>query len=351
MFHGTRACAFLVATLLITSITPGQEKNSSIQSVKGRIYLDVVVTPKSGSPVIDLQQQDFTLFDNNVPQTIATFQIFSARQAKLGFVLVIDAVNASYQNVARQRIEIDKFLRAEGGQLAFPVALVLVTDKGNQVIANFSSDGNALSAVLDREDSPLRTIGRSGGGYAALDRWHISLEAMHHLDASVAGPPWRTVVIWVSPGWPLLSGPNIQLSAKDQQQIFTEIVSFANQTVQSKITLYSVDPLGAGESLMRASYYEEFLKGISRSDQTKIGNLGLPVLAVQSGGLALYSSNDIAGMLQECTVDAARFYEISFDPAPAGHPDEYHHLEVKLAKPGLTARTHQGYYAQPSVHD
>ena len=27
---------------------------------------------------------------------------------------------------------------------------------------------------------------------------------------------------------------------------------------------------------------------------------------------------------------------------------EYHHLEIKLAKAGLTARARQGYYAQPS---
>jgi hypothetical protein len=28
-------------------------------------------------------------------------------------------------------------------------------------------------------------------------------------------------------------------------------------------------------------------------------------------------------------------------------PNEYHALEIKLGKPGLTARTRTGYYAQP----
>jgi len=37
------------------------------------------------------------------------------------------------------------------------------------------------------------------------------------------------------------------------------------------------------------------------------------VLAIQSGGLALNSSNNIAGLIQECVADAAPYYEISFD--------------------------------------
>ncbi len=76
-----------------------------------------------------------------------------------------------------------------------------------------------------------------------------------------------------------------------------------------------------------------------------MGDLSLPVLAIQSGGLALNSSNNIAGLIQECVADAAPYYEISFDSSPADRSDEYHHLEVKVAKPGLTARTRQGYYA------
>jgi hypothetical protein len=71
------------------------------------------------------------------------------------------------------------------------------------------------------------------------------------------------------------------------------------------------------------------------------------VLAVQSGGLVLSSANDVASLLQQCLTDSAPYYEISFDPSPGAKADEYHHLEIKVAKPDLTARTRQGYYAQP----
>jgi hypothetical protein len=99
--------------------------------------------------------------------------------------------------------------------------------------------------------------------------------------------------------------------------------------------------------MFRASYYKDFLKGVSKPNQVAAGNLGLPVLAVQSGGLALDLNNDLTALLRECVSDVAPYYQISFDAASAERPDEYHQLEIKLAKPGLTARTRQGYYVQP----
>jgi hypothetical protein len=71
------------------------------------------------------------------------------------------------------------------------------------------------------------------------------------------------------------------------------------------------------------------------------------VIAIQSGGLVITASNDMANSLQKCVADLAPYYEISFEPGPPAGPNEYHHVEIHLAKPGLTARTRQGYYAQP----
>jgi hypothetical protein len=98
---------------------------------------------------------------------------------------------------------------------------------------------------------------------------------------------------------------------------------------------------------MRDSFYKEFLKGVSKPTQVQLGDLGLQVLAVQSGGLVLHLGNHIAGLLQDCITDSVPYYEISFDAPQAERPDEYHHLEIKLAERGLIARTQQGYYAQP----
>jgi hypothetical protein len=78
-----------------------------------------------------------------------------------------------------------------------------------------------------------------------------------------------------------------------------------------------------------------------------MGDLTLGVIAAQSGGLVLNPGNDLATELQKCVADAAAYYEIAFDPVISDRPSEYHHLEVRVAKPGLTVRTRKGYYSQP----
>ena len=56
-------------------------------------------------------------------------------------------------------------------------------------------------------------------------------------------------------------------------------------------------------------------------------------------------------MIQNASLDADSWYEISFDPPPADKPNEYHHIEVKLAQPGLVARTRNGYYSNPTAFE
>ena len=155
------------------------------------------------------------------------------------------------------------------------------------------------------------------------------------------------MIFWVSPGWPILSGPGIELDSKQQNRIFATVVGLSTELRQARITLYDIDPLGPAEGVGRTNYYQDFVKGVPKPGQAQAGDISLQVVATQSGGLVLTGSNDIAGLLKQCMADTEAYYEISFTGARADHRDEYHHIEVKIAKSGLTARTREGYYAQP----
>ncbi len=316
------------------------------------MVLDVVVTDKSGKPVDGLQQQDFTLLDNKQPRAITSFRAMdtaSARAASAAqFLLLVDTVNTRFDHVAMERIEIDKFLRQNGGHLEQPVTSVLLTDSGAQIQNEPSLDGNAMSDYLDKAEGNIRTIGRDTGFYGAVEQLQISLETLSYLARYEATKPGRKLLIWVSPGWPILSGPEVELSPKQQRQIFRSIVNISDELRQARITLYDVDPLGTSDAGgFRTMYYKEFLKGVTRPSQVQDGNLALQVLAAQSGGLVLNSSNDVAGEITKCTQDAQNYYVLTMDAATATDGDQYHGIEIKLDKPGLTARTRTAYYAQP----
>ena len=312
------------------------------------IHLDVVVTGKSGPPVANLPQSAFTLLDNKAPLPIKSFRAVGSN-APVEIVLVIDSVNLPFQSIAYLRSELAKFFSSNGGQLARPIRLVLVTDTGTQASPRASNDGNELLKELNQFDIGLRTIRRNSGFYGASDRLDISLRALQAVTASEAQIPARKLVVWLSPGWPLLSGVRVDLSSKEQANIFSEVVQLSNQFRQTGITLYSVDPRGTNSSLEGRVYYENFVKGVTKPGQTDEADLSLQVLSEQSGGLVLNGTNDIAALVRRCADDASAFYEITFTPPPADQPHQYHALQVRVSDPGLTARTRQGYYTGPET--
>jgi VWFA-related protein len=314
--------------------------------------LDVVVAGKSGTAVPGLQQQDFTVTDNKQPQSILSFRAVDGTVAvpdpPIEIILVIDRVNTSFQSSANERQQVEKFLRKNDGHLAQPVSLVFFSDSGTQMGNTSSRDGNALATALDQSDSSLRSIRRSEGIYGAGDRFELSMRALNSISAFEANKPGKKILVWVSPGWPLLSGPRMDLTAKQHQQLFDEIVAASTDLWRARITLYSVDPLGTADAGgFRTSAYLEFVKGVNMERKALFGNLALQVLATQSGGRVLNSSNDIADQISTCIADANSFYILSFDAPAADGPNEFHALEVKIGKPGLKARTRTLYYAQP----
>jgi VWFA-related protein len=330
--------------LTSTAFTSAQEQTASPPN--GRIWLDVVVTPKGGRPVPDLDAKSFTLLDNKVPQTITSFRAISRNQSPVEVLIVVDAINSTYPRVSQIREYLDKFLRADAGALSHPTALAFATDTGLRMQEQFSLDGNALSTGLDNAVVGLRSVTRSTGFYGAEERFQLSLETLRQLVGREEPRPGRKVIIWISAGWPLFASPTVQLDAKNQQQLFGAIVKLSTEMLRARVTLYSIDPSG-NDDFARAHYVQQFLKGVSEPKQVQTGNLALPVLAVQSGGLALSNNNDITAMVHDCITDIAAYYEISFDPPHVDKRDEYHPLEVRVADAGLTARTRQGYYAQP----
>jgi VWFA-related protein len=347
-FINARRCLpFLAALLCAAAVSAQPSPPAPTQPSSNGMVLDVVVTAKSGTPVTGLRQQDFTVLDNKAPQTITSFQAVDGRQAPIEVIVLVDAVNIGYDRVAYARGQIDKFLRADGGHLAHPTTLAVLTDTGSQIKQGFSTDGNALSASLDQYTVSLRNVRRRDGFWGAAEIFQISLEGLHELVTREASVPGRKIVLWVSPGWPLLSGPYMELDDKQQRQFFGDIVDFSTQLRRARITLDTVDPLGTADSIYRAFYWKDFVKGISKPSQVQLGNLGLQVIAAQSGGLVLNSNNDTASLLQRCLSDTASYYELAFDAPSARKADEYHALEIRIDKPGLTARTRQGYYSQP----
>lgn len=340
-----RLSALALSILLPLASANAQVNDAAPPEATGPIHLAVVVSQRSGPPVSGLSQQDFKVIDNKVAQNVTSFEALGGDKAPVEVLIVVDAVNATFSTVATERDQINHFLRAHE-HLAHPTAVAMLTDAGLEVQKTTSTDGKEVSAALDGFTSSLRTIRRSSGVWGADERLNISLNALHQLGAMEGKWPGRKLVLWVSPGWPMLSGPGIQLDARQEQRVFGSIVQISTELRAARVTLYALDALGARESVLHSSYYLEFVKGVTKFQNATLGNLGLQVVAAQTGGLVL-NSNDLGLELEHCLSDITAYYDITYNPPPAEHGDEYHQITVQIDKPGLTPRTLQGYYSQP----
>ncbi len=315
----------------------------------GQITLDVTVTDSSGQPVSGLTEGDFTVLDNHQAAKIVSFRaVYGPTTDPAQVILLIDEVNNSFQSVATERDQIVKYLGRNGGHLPVPISIALFSDSGVK-IDQPTQDGSVLIAELEKMPIPIHTINSAMGGNGTVERYQLSLATLSHMLTYTGQKPGRKLLLWLGPGWPMMSGAHYGSTDGDKHRNWDSIVTFSKDLRQSRTTLYSVDSLSSESSLAHSVYYQNFLKPVTSAKDTDSGNLGLPVLAVQSGGRVLNGSNDLASEIASCVADAGAYYTIAIQVSPSEAVNDYHPLEVNVGKSGLTARANTGYYNQPYV--
>jgi VWFA-related protein len=316
----------------------------------GSLTLDVVVFNKSGEPVSGLQPADFKLFDNGQPQNIVSLRAVNGMKINadppVEVILLIDAINAPFQTIAMERQWLAEFFKENGGMLALPTSLILLTDQGMKVQDHPSRDGATLMKFLDDNATGLRKIKRAMGLEGAMEREQSSLAALNLLALNLSNKPGRKLVLWLSHGWNVISNPKWIGGEIARQAIYGSISSLSKELRRARITLYCISPF---ESNSRDENYMKYLKGVDGPDHADQGDLLLPVIATQTGGQVPWEGNDLAIVIDYCIRDARNFYVLTFNPPQPAHANEYHALQVEIAKPGLKARTRTGYYAEPAT--
>jgi VWFA-related protein len=324
------------------------------ETAQGKMKIDVLVTDASGHPVAGLTRQDFALLDNKQPQPILSFRPVDGStgdgtpsEPPVEVILLIDEANNQLTNVAYERYQIDRFLRQNSGHLAQPVTLMIFTDRGVQAQPRPTTDGNAVAEAFDKVSTSMHAIPLSRG-YDAIERVQLSLKTLHMIAATEAPKPGRKMLIWIGPGWPMLEGSGYQASDRSQKSAFNSIVEISQLLREARMTLYSINALDPGSAAMgRTDFYKDFLKPVRSAHEAESGDLAVPVFAVHSGGRVFNQTGDLAALIGSCVAEAKAYYTLGFNPPPAEHTDEYHAIDVTVAKPGLTARTSAGYYAEP----
>jgi VWFA-related protein len=314
------------------------------------VRLDVIVTDKSGTPIKGLKAEDFTILDNKQRQTVSVQEsgISQAGDITVEAYILIDAINPQISTVASERHDLTAYLEA-ASTLPIPTSLVFLTPDGLKIQGQSTREPKILLANLESNPTSTRTF-QNISYYSAEALREKSLMAMNVLAVKLAKKPGRKLVIWLSPGWGSFIFQSSRMSRKNQEELFSYEASLSVALRAAHVTLYSVDPNGAEcVTCSRNSYYKNYLKGPFTPGDADHNDLMLQTLAAKTGGKVVTGKNDIAGMIDDCLVDARHYYVLTFEAPPAGREITFHELKVEVDKPGAQVRTATGYYTLPEV--
>jgi VWFA-related protein len=348
----------LIAILPATGQTPQPAPAQNVDNAAAQptdphsITINVLVTDKSGEHIRGLAASDFTLLDNKQPVKLTGFRVLDSKASPpaepVRIVIVVDMINTGFDAVARERVELEQYLKQDGGRLAEPTSLAVLAESGLKAEQGASNDGNQLLAALDKQGSELRSVGRSAGFYGAAERLQMSLSQVVQLAAYESKQPGRKMFLFISPGWPQFARAGEQEDMKQRTWVFNALVRLTNGLREGRITLYTLDPFDLGRT--DPFYYQGYLKPVLAAKNAEYPYLALQVLSEHSGGKVIIQGRDITGEINTAVRDANASYELTFTAPPGDRPDEYHALQVQVDKPGAQVRTSAGYYAHtPTV--
>jgi VWFA-related protein len=346
-----------------------EEREIRYQSLH-RIVMNISVTDDSGRSVPGLLAQDFTLLRDEASEPVTSFrEVRRVSGHDLDHViLVLDTVNNSLRNIASDKKEIENYLKRGTESLPYPMSIAVVSESGTDV-SNPSQDRAVLLRELDALGSRLHTIGCADevnpnesflavwmpGGVHTPDHTHQlaclnerfirSLSALRALAVEQKNIPGRAILIWIGPGWPLLNNPQFRPDDEEvKQNFFDNLVGVSQALIEAQVTLDVLSPAGVFRKTELESGHA--LKGVEKEDDVSANSLAPQVLARQSGGRIVVYGKNIPEGISACIADLDSYYVLTFNSAPAATPGEYHSLDVKIDKPGLTLRTNSMYYAE-----
>ena len=317
------------------------------------------VISRDGRPVTDLRPDEITVLDNGEPQSLAAFEYVDLGRVegpaqRRDFVLVIDDLQI---HPARTQAAI-------GAALAFVdalgphdrLAVVRTAPPGSML--QFSTDRAASRALVRAIRGQSLMVGVVPGEVPARSR--MSLDVIGQVAAALrSDAAERRTMLLISEGHPAFT-PDLSMSAsRDTQAVFQEFLAVLRGAALANVAIYTVDPRGlraestasvpsrhmvtppAGQSPPDGGASADAFPRLA-SELTG----SLAALAVNTGGLQAYWSNDLTRMFPRLLEDSRQYYRIAYvqpDP-PAGKKQPLSRsIKVRVSREGVDVRARQRY--------
>lgn len=360
--------ALLLALLTVPAQTQDQ-RVPAIRTTTRLVQLNVVVLDNHKHPVRDLSQADFQVFDNGLEQKLSHFSMSShpagARSAAEPLVItnrpgqpaetqgtvtivLVDEFQQNLQAIQSARLRVLKFLRTlQPGQ---QVALYALRLEGMIVIHDLTDDSSALMAAAKTIGSGLLRGRTPVGGDLEMIRETVMRDAFKSIAHHSSGTPTRRNVVWISSNFPsIVHGLDPALMAGERDAInpipgaMLPVPKFANTESRYE----RLHALARQMSNINVSVYPMDAGGLSGDSVVSLQGTRnfMDLLASETGGRAFYDTNGLDEDLREVVEEGRVAYLLGYYPGDGAWDGKYHHVEVRLKRPGLSLLCRKGYFA------
>jgi Ca-activated chloride channel family protein len=321
--RGIFAALFVLSGLILPCIFVAQAESNRANDTglsKNLVMLDVIVTDKKNLLVKNLKRDHFTVFDDNVKQSIA---FFSDEEEPVSIGIMLDVSSSMRFRDTRdkgQPIDLfkDYFLPFLKRSHTLNDYFIMSFDNQPQVLSDWTRDKDLLMQSINKISSPK-------GATALYDA------CIQAIEKTKSGANRKKVIILLSDGWDSISKHNLN--------------EFKRLVKQSDVRFYPITVIATD----------------SADPAIRFNHLVLKEIASLSGGTYFYVSGaeNIVYPLNQIIAELKYQYTIGYYPPKSD--DQWHEVQVKIApveiKDGLkpdkpaeevvpTVRTRQGYYAK-----
>jgi VWFA-related protein len=346
-----------------TALFSAQAKSATIPTIQvysRETILDVLVTDDKGQPVRGLTQSDFTIEEDGHPQPIRSFAEYdktappapprtlppntytnAATLPANGPVQIIyfimppptgeEAALCQGALITRAKQYMADYLRTmpAGTQVAI---FTFLPDQGLHLVQGFTTDGARAAAAVD--SLVVQRLGNPPGA--------DPIAAADQIAAYLAGIHGRKNLIWVGAPPPILRDGGLSWGFTDMTFVH-RLMDVYDRFAQEQIAIYPFDPMGVPA------------QGLIRCPQPRaLGRRTLFAedIATQTGGAAIYNTNDFKSAVAKIVDDTSHFYTLSYVPTRPDSDGHFHPIKIQVDRPGLHLTYRNGYNdEQPSPPD
>ena len=267
------------------------------------VSMNVTVTDGMGRYITDLESDEFSVFEDGVKQTI-TF--FNRRQQPIALSLLLDTSASMEQHLPTLQAAASNFVKRLRPS---DIAQVIDFDSRVEIRQSFTSRHSDLDAAI------LQTA--AGGSTSLYNAIYIALRELRKVKAVTEEDVRRQALIVFSDG-------------EDTSSLvaFDEVLDLAKR---SETSIYTI-ALRGSDSQAKGFKEAEFV---------------LRTLARETGGRSFFplKVEDLADVYAQIADELASQYAVGYVSHNPKRDASWRRLGVQIARPNLTARTKNGYYA------